>query len=140
MHNVICIPPGCEPRVVTIGDGYENLQALVGGTLDAGLLAENLSVMFHDEGLLLGLPPNVRTNTGTLLVGTLVVIRCDDDGDEIDTTDADLATTRAWLAESKRVGAFDYDVPPAQVVTRFEDLKPMPPVTYRHVPEKDSVA
>jgi len=78
---------------------YHDLQALVGGMLDAVRLDPHLALYCNDEGLLVGMPPNVRTDNGTILVGTLVLSRCDDDGETVSATDDDLATLNAFLSD-----------------------------------------
>lgn len=127
--KAILIAPGCEAVEIDADFAdYRSIQAFTGGLFSCSPLAPNLAVYYHDEGLLIGLPPNVISN-GTLLVGNLLVLRVDDEGETVGTTDADLALVRDWLAHSERAGRFEYDVPAPRIFTSLDEMRaaqPMP--------------
>jgi hypothetical protein len=120
----IIISPQCAPHTLRyMANNYEQTQALVGGVFNTSHLEGGLYVTYHDEGLLIGLPPNVR-NERALLVGTLVVNRMNDEGDNIDTTIEDFVTVKKWLAQCERPGHFEYDIP-GPVITSFKSVDEM---------------
>jgi hypothetical protein len=113
MINVIYLLPQCEPREILISSGpnketYNSLKTLVGGILDVIYLGDGLDGFINDEGLLMGLPPNVYTETGALLVGPIVFTRTDDEGETVSVKPQDLQTVKDWLAGCQRPGRFDY--------------------------------
>jgi hypothetical protein len=126
--RVILVHPQTKPHFVTITNGYHDLQALVGGILSASHLHEDLAVFYNDEGLLLGLPPNVKTATGALLTGSLVVAREDAEGETIDATEPDMDLVLKWLDQCERPGQFLYDnydpiITSMEKDESFEDFK-----------------
>lgn len=145
--RTIFIPPNCAPQWLDVpGEGqafYYNERALVGGLIDIGSLGEipgtnvNAYVVFNDEGLLFNLPPNLRTETGVLLGGNLLVVgerwnEKDRDTETCDLPESAMEFVRNWLASGKRCVAVSYDIPPATIVSGDEadailrGEKPMP--------------
>lgn len=138
--RVIFIPPGAAPRFFYYdANDYTQSQALVGGIISSSALSDNLYVTFNDEGLLIGLPPNVKTPTGVLLVGNLIVSRVDDKETRmIDVTGDDMETVKRWLDASRTFTAC-YDVPEPQmffgtdagdIAKQAAAAPPMPPTRY----------
>lgn len=108
----LVIAPGCEPAELRYdANDFNQTQALVGGAFEASRLSENVSLYSHDEGVLIGLPPNFRTETGALFVGTVVVVQHDDEGDVIDLSPQNIALVRAWVLRVSRVIRYEYAVP-----------------------------
>jgi hypothetical protein len=122
MTRCILIAPCCSPFEIELNaNDFHQLQAAVGGGFAVSMLVEKLAVMYHDEGLIVGLPANVKTSSGALLVGNLLVTRTNDAGDSIDTTPEDMSFVKRWLErDCSRPGLFEYDIPPMRVFTDRE--------------------
>lgn len=125
--KAIFIAPQCAPQWIDLPksepEHYNNVRALVGGIIDVVSLGEDggrrIDAIINDEGLLHGLPPNVR-HEGRLLVGNIVVTAERPFGDEGDSEYCDLPenaleVVNQWLAGGTRPGRFEYDIPPARV-------------------------
>lgn len=135
--KAIFIPPACDPQWIEVPAQerahYETVRGLVGGIIDTVGFGdypqdERLRVyaVVNDEGLLVGLPPNLRTPDGKLLVGNVVItaerVMSDGDSRQDDLPDDAMDFVRRWIAQCERPGRFEYDVPPAQVLTG-DDLR-----------------
>lgn len=115
MIKVIVLAPQAEPYELNVASDsdapkgtYESLKALIGGYLEGIHLGGGIDGFCHDEGKLIGFPPNVVCPTGALLVGTLVFTRTDNEGDTVSVKDGDLEYVKGWLKDCKRPGRFDY--------------------------------
>jgi hypothetical protein len=108
--RVLFIAPGCDPtelRVDAAPVRLDAMQALVGGPIDRVVLSGThttggLDLWVHDEGLLLGLPPNLcfkRDPSHPPLVGNAFITRYTPDGETKSLSDEDLITARALLDE-----------------------------------------
>lgn len=65
--RVLLVEPGKAPRTAEIGDTLEAMQAVVGGPIQAVYpFREPVALVCHEEGKLLGLPPNrvLRLDSG----------------------------------------------------------------------------
>lgn len=72
-YFVVCMPDG-QINIVPYDDSRtfnDQVQALVGGTYDRTRLGEDITGLVHDEGLLIGLPPNRRLHQ---LAGPVVLV------------------------------------------------------------------
>ena len=57
--RVLLIEPGEKPRLATVEHTLENLQELVGGTIQAVFpFSEHAAILCDDEGKFKGYPPN----------------------------------------------------------------------------------
>src|SRR5690348_12929748 len=96
----IYILPGATPKELDIDPTLDNLQALVGGLIEVSDWDENLSAYFNEEGLLLGLPPNLIVGN-TLLVGPVILMRRSEDGsDPAPSTRDDLSQVLDFVAKN----------------------------------------
>lgn len=136
--KAIFIAPQCPPVEIDLAhDDYHVTQAIVagGGLFSASPLTEELSVFYDDEGLFNGLPPNLEVN-GMLLVGNLLVMRANEEGETVSTTDADFELVQQWMRQVKRRGHFEYQIPEPRIFAGndMEELRrqaaadAMPPV------------
>jgi hypothetical protein len=131
--KAIFIAPQCDPAWLPIPAEerahYEALRSLVGGGIETVGLGEIVTVagnavhiyaVIHGEGLLVGLPPNIKENSGMLLAGNVVVVAemTDSEGDTkyVDLPEDALEIVTNWLKANERPGRFDYKVPPPQIL------------------------
>lgn len=71
---LVCIKkPGAEPYVDHIPNTLQALQAAVGGYIESFQVAEDLTILCNEEGVLRGLPYNA-TICGNPFVGTVVAV------------------------------------------------------------------
>jgi hypothetical protein len=82
--------PGSPAEVADIDGGYKSMQSVVGGLFTLanvpGISDKGNDVWANDEGFLLGLPFNIRTRFQPL-VGNLLVIGHNDEGENVGLTD-----------------------------------------------------
>jgi hypothetical protein len=75
--QALLIPANPDEQVeaITLQGGYQELQRYVGGTFDV-VRGDNIVTYCHDEGLLIGLEPNLRASLlcNQLIVGDVVVV------------------------------------------------------------------
>jgi hypothetical protein len=109
----LVIAPGCEPYELRYDvNDYTQTQALVGGITTSTRLTDDVTLLSHDEGLLIGLPPNFRTPDATLFVGTVVAVQDDVEGDSINLSRANITLVRDWLKRCQtNLIRYDYDIP-----------------------------
>ena len=95
MTKALFIPATGEPRTITLPkeNAHKDIHELIGGWFDAVGLADGVTMYVHDEGLLIGLEPNV---TATVLYGNPIA------GDVL------LVGT---LNEKGESDGYDYDLP-----------------------------
>lgn len=109
MPTVIVKQPGQGPERTEVENlGYKVIQGLVGGCFDLVPVpspdgnGRTLALYVHDEGLLIGLPPNIRhpgDPRGSILVGPIVVSCADDEGEEVAMTEAEMELSELLLKE-----------------------------------------
>lgn len=121
--RTLVIPPLCEPRELRFdAAAYENIQAIIGGSFDASQISDRVSLYFHDEGLLVGLQPNIISPTGAFVAGTILAIAIDDNGESADLTDEDVVQVRSFIESCERPGRVEYTIPPMIVATSQAEL------------------
>ena len=127
--KALIIPPGGDAAWIDLPkDGqrrYQAERAIIGGILTSLAFGEfplpdgsecDVYGMVHDEGLLIGLPPNVRTDTGQLLVGNIIIgaMRWNKEADDsvyCDVPQEAFVWIDRWLKERcTRPGKFDYEI------------------------------
>jgi len=126
LQRVLILHPGTS-RALSVridANDFRNVQALVGGTIASSSLTDRIAAMYHDEGLLIGLAPNrIMPNGGALLVGTIVFVANDDDGEAIDLTNDDEAYIARTIATWESAGHFSYTFPDPIVASSYADLE-----------------
>jgi len=94
--NALVIPPhgDCYPLNLPDESAVTVLHEHIGGHFDAVRLHDVVGYI-HDEGLLIGLPYNVRASLlfNRALVGNCVLVGCLDDKGEFDGADYDVPKT-----------------------------------------------
>ena len=135
--KAIFVAPACDPQWIMIPKDekphYEMVRALVGGIIDCVSLGSDegssIFAIINDEGLLQGLPPNIREQNGRLLVGNIVVTAEKHDGEGnseyVGLPENALTVVKNWLSQTQRPGSFQYDIPPARVLTGDDFEKAM---------------
>jgi hypothetical protein len=89
--------PG-EPAVEKMIDAdLESLQRLVGGYIECVSVGKGVDMFVNEEGLLIDLPLN-KVVSGHTLVGTIVAISCDDEGESIGLNDEQLSYAMTLLS------------------------------------------
>lgn len=87
--------PGKRPEVRTIEPGYKAIQAVIGDWFERAMHGPGVEVYCDENGLAKKLALNVvRPNDRSPIVGTIVAVAADSDGDR-DLTDRQVAL---WLA------------------------------------------
>lgn len=104
-----------KPKTVTLKKGLKPLQEIVGGMIDAADLPgiEDVYGFANDEGLLIGLEPNIyRPEYKDALVGPLVFVGAGDDGADVSLTPAQVKLVTEYLETNsvKDFGEFIYHV------------------------------
>jgi len=94
MTKALFIPAIGEPRIITLPEdnAHTTLHELIGGWFDCVSLADEVIMYVHDEGLLLGLEPNVTASTlyGNPIAGDAVLVGAVNPDGERDGYDYDL--------------------------------------------------
>lgn len=78
--------PGEAPVEKNIDGGLETLQRMVGGYIECVSVGKGVDLFVNEEGLLIDLPFNKNVR-GHNLVGTIVAISCDEEGNSIGLSD-----------------------------------------------------
>lgn len=79
--NALIVKPKEKPQLIDIQGTLEELQRLVGGTIDIiDPYEDDIILIFNDNGKLFGLPPNRRINDWITIYGTLLICGRDVDG------------------------------------------------------------
>lgn len=73
--RVVVIKPGLPAKIREVGHDLASLQALVGGYIEHVFFKDNIGFLIHEEGKLIGLPPNRIDYHGDILVGTVVIVK-----------------------------------------------------------------
>ena len=71
--KVIRKKPGCEPEVIDIDNTLAALQQEVGGYIETVTIASDGGVIWHEEGVPLGMPYNCRF-VNVDFVGSILVV------------------------------------------------------------------
>lgn len=74
--EVIIKRPGELPQKATITNRLENLQAIVGGYIEAVTLASDFAIICNEDGRLMGLPYNCDI-CGVSFVGPIIFVGID---------------------------------------------------------------
>jgi len=109
MPTVIVKQPGQDPERTEVESlNYKVMQGLVGGCFDLVRIPSpdgderTLALYVNDEGLLIGLPPNIRhphDPRGSILVGPIVVSCADEEGEEVPMSEGELDLVDLLLRE-----------------------------------------
>jgi len=97
MIQAVIKNPGQDPIVVKIDPSLESLQRFVGGYIEV-LHTSNLDLIVNEEGLMINLPFNTYVN-GIPLVGTIIAVGHDDEGETIGLTDAQVSMAMNLLSD-----------------------------------------
>jgi hypothetical protein len=101
--KAIRVEPGMDPVAVEIEDGLSSLQSEVGGYIALVSLDERVDAYVNDEGLLDGLPFNrvLPTPYGKVpVVGNIIVVSHDNEGETTGLTDAQVSDWLQRLADA----------------------------------------
>ena len=101
--KAIRVVPGMEPEAVEIDSGLKSLQSEVGGYIALVSLDEQTDAYVNDEGLLTGLPFNrvLPTPYGKVpVVGNIIVVSHDNEGETTGLTDAQVSNWLLRLADA----------------------------------------
>ena len=78
--RIIYKEPGKEPRTMIVPNTLKMLQDLVGGYIETLKIADNVVMIFNEEGKLLELEPNFFVGAiGDVILGPVVI--CEEDGE-----------------------------------------------------------
>jgi hypothetical protein len=94
--RAVRIQPGTPPEVVEIENSLTAMQTEVGGWIEALGLGEGVDAMCNEEGLLKDLPFNRQFMTPygpRPVVGNVIVVAHDDEGETVGLSDAQVART-----------------------------------------------
>lgn len=121
------LAPGCDlKRIEYDASDYQMTQALVGGSFSASNVYDDeygeVSAYYHDEGLLIGLPPNFVSPTGAFIVGNVVFCRIDGEGNTENLRVGDFEKLEAFVKTCERVGHVEYHIPDPIIATSQADL------------------
>ncbi len=113
-----------KPKTVALEKGLKPLQEIVGGMIDAADLPgiEGVYGFANDEGLLIGLEPNIyRPEYEDALVGPLVFVGTGEDGDDVSLTSEQAKRVTDYLNQNsvRDFGEFLF-----HVETNFAHYKP----------------
>lgn len=94
MTKALFIPATGEPRTITLPkeNAHHDIRELIGGWFDAVGLADGVVMYVHDEGLLIGLEPNVTASSlyGNPIAGDVLLVGSLNEQGERDGYDYDL--------------------------------------------------
>jgi len=105
MFRVVIKKPGFRPYIKEIDAGLDSLQALVEGYIEVAMRAPNffgggdeLVCYVNEEGLLKEMPLNIyRPSDGHPLVGPLVAVKTDNQGEDVSMTEEDAERVRSLV-------------------------------------------
>jgi hypothetical protein len=99
--KVVVKEVGKDPEVRMVVPSLELWQGIVGGYIEAAYAkAPDIPMYINEEGKLLGLAPNVRYGRHDVICGTLVMVRHDDEGEDVSLTDSEVEAAIAWLKKN----------------------------------------
>jgi hypothetical protein len=78
--QVVIIEPKQMPRLETIPNTLEAKQKIVGGMIEKITLNSEVDMLVNEEGLYLGLEPNFQMKDLGLIVGTVMFLGYDQEG------------------------------------------------------------
>lgn len=113
-----------KPQTIALEKGIKPLQEIVGGLITSAYLPDIEGVVgfAHDEGLLIGLDPNIyRPEYKDALVGPLVFVGMGDEGESISLTPEQVKEVTDYLEQNsvRDFGEFFY-----HIETGFAHYKP----------------
>lgn len=105
--NAIRMAVGEAPQRVVIGDDLASLQAAVGGYIELVSLDSKTDAYVNGEGLLEGLPfncvlPTTYNPQGVPVVGSVIVVSHDGEGDTVGLTEQQISEWMPRLAAASR--------------------------------------
>lgn len=95
--KIVVKEPLMPPTVKEVESGLENFQDIVGGYIES-ISFGNYYLTLNEEGKLKGLKPNLKF-PGDVVVGTVYVIKVDEDGYEEGLTDEEVSEVISMLEE-----------------------------------------
>lgn len=98
--RVITKRPNEDPRVEDIRSDPDSFKRIIGGDFGGWRFAPNLWLIFHDEGRLSSLEPNIFMARIGIVVGPVIFARADERGDHIDLRDGDIREIFSMLDQS----------------------------------------
>lgn len=91
MIRGLMIKPNEQPKVIEFGEGYKELQRLVGGNFEMPYFFDDVDIVINEEGKLNGSLPNKLLYYGKDLIdiifGNIVIVASDLEGKTISLTD-----------------------------------------------------
>lgn len=116
--------PQEKPQTIALEKGLKPLQEIIGGIITSADLPDIEGVVgfAHDEGLLIGLEPNIyRPEYEDALVGPLVFVGAGDDGNDVSLTPEQAKQVMNYLEQNsvRDFGEFLY-----HIETGFANYKP----------------
>lgn len=105
MMRVLIKQPGERPRVMQVEPGLESMQKIVGGNIECGMKAhgffdgeDHLIFYVNEDGLRLELPLNLfRPSDGHPIVGAVVAVKTDRQGEDVSMTEEDAERVREYF-------------------------------------------
>ena len=116
--------PNKRPQIVEIDNTLEALQDIVGGLITSADLPNMYDVwgFCNDEGLLIGLQPNIfRPEYGDGVVGPIVFVGGGEDGESKSLTSEQIKRVTTYLEENS---VKDFEEFCRYITTGFENYKP----------------
>ena len=78
--KILIVEPLTPPREADVPNTLASLQQIVGGTIEAIYpYSDPVALVCHDEGKLLGLPPNRRLEDYDVIAGTFCIVGLSED-------------------------------------------------------------
>lgn len=90
MIQIVIKKPGQPAEICSIDPKLAVYQKIVGGPIEFVPLTENLAFYANEVGLLEGLDSNICCN-GQVIVGSIMVFVCGEEGDEVSLNDEQAA-------------------------------------------------
>lgn len=91
MIKGLLVKPYKAPEIIEFSEEYGELQKLVEGYIEMPYLFDDVDIVINEEGKLIGLEPNVYiyddNDLVDVIVGNIVVVGHNDEGETISLTD-----------------------------------------------------
>jgi hypothetical protein len=110
--RIVVKRPGEPPVVEEVPPGLETMQRIVGGYIEPAMKAldyfhegGHLLAYVNEDGIAQGLAPNIhRPSDGSLLVGAIVVVKIDNDGEDMSMTAPEAARAMQTIEAMRAAG------------------------------------